>query len=140
MSKYDKIIALEKKLSAVESQLKRLRDLGYVEFMQSQKLVSLRDELKYDITLEWDKILAEDEEQVHTLYKGFVMKNGMVEYADGDKYWWVNDKLHREGGLPAIEHANGDKYWYVNGKRLTKEQIEKMVWDKEFNEKMEEEL
>ena len=44
----------------------------------------------------------------------------MIEYTvrvydDGDEYWWLNGKLHREDG-PAIEYANGDKSWYLNGK------------------------
>ena len=39
-----------------------------------------------------------------------------VEWANGDKLWYVNDKLHREDG-PAVEYANGDKEWYVNDKR-----------------------
>jgi len=38
-----------------------------------------------------------------------------VEYADGDKFWYVNGKRHREDG-PAVEFANGDKFWYLNGK------------------------
>ena len=39
-----------------------------------------------------------------------------VEYADGDRSWYVNGKLHRLDG-PASEWANdnGDKVWYVNG-------------------------
>jgi len=35
--------------------------------------------------------------------------------ADGDKEWYLNDKLHRTDG-PAIELANGYKAWYLNGK------------------------
>lgn len=31
-----------------------------------------------------------------------------------NKYWFVNDQLHREDG-PAIEHANGNKDWFLNG-------------------------
>ena len=38
-----------------------------------------------------------------------------VEWADGSKFWWLNGKLHREDG-PAKEWANGDKYWYLNDK------------------------
>ena len=38
-----------------------------------------------------------------------------AECADGDKYWYINDKLHREDG-PAVEWANGYKSWYLNGK------------------------
>jgi hypothetical protein len=36
-------------------------------------------------------------------------------YANGNKCWYLNDKLHREDG-PAVEHADGDKSWYLNGK------------------------
>jgi hypothetical protein len=44
----------------------------------------------------------------------------MIEYTvkvsdTGDKYWWINGKLHREDG-PAIEYADGHKYWYLKGK------------------------
>ena len=38
-----------------------------------------------------------------------------IEYADGDKCWYLNDKRHREDG-PAIEYADGEKWWYLNGK------------------------
>jgi hypothetical protein len=38
-----------------------------------------------------------------------------VEYINGDKYWYENDKCHRLDG-PAIEKENGDKEWYQNGK------------------------
>ena len=38
------------------------------------------------------------------------------ECANGSKCWCINGKLHREDG-PAIECADGDKYWYINGKR-----------------------
>ena len=34
----------------------------------------------------------------------------------GSKFWWLNGKLHREGG-PAYEYANGSKGWYLNGER-----------------------
>ena len=37
-------------------------------------------------------------------------------YSDGAKFWYVNNKLHREDG-PAIERANGDKVWYLNNRR-----------------------
>jgi hypothetical protein len=39
-----------------------------------------------------------------------------VEYANGGKAWYINNKLHREDG-PAIEYTNGGKAWFVNGKR-----------------------
>ena len=36
-------------------------------------------------------------------------------YGNGDKSWYLNDKLHREDG-PAIEYSNGYKVWYLNDK------------------------
>jgi len=38
-----------------------------------------------------------------------------VEYADGDKEYYINGKLHREDG-PAVECANGYKEYYINNK------------------------
>jgi hypothetical protein len=38
-----------------------------------------------------------------------------MEWANGDKQWYLNGKLHREDG-PAYEWANGDKEWLLNGK------------------------
>ena len=45
----------------------------------------------------------------------------MIEYKvkvtdSGDKYWYLDGKLHREDG-PAVEYVNGDKPWYLNGER-----------------------
>jgi hypothetical protein len=44
------------------------------------------------------------------------------EWANGTKYWFLNDKLHREDG-PAIEYADGSKEWYINGKKLSEEEF-----------------
>ena len=44
-----------------------------------------------------------------------------VEYASGSKFWWLNDKLHREDG-PAVEYADGYKFWYLNGEDLSEEE------------------
>ena len=48
------------------------------------------------------------------------------EGANGDKYWYLNDKLHREDG-PAYESANGSKSWYLNGKKVTEEEHKRMT-------------
>ena len=37
-------------------------------------------------------------------------------YADGNKAWYLNGRLHREDG-PAVEDSDGTKVWYLNGKR-----------------------
>ena len=47
----------------------------------------------------------------------------MIEYTvrvydNGDKWWYLNGKRHREDG-PAFEGADGSKYWYLNGEQLT---------------------
>ena len=44
-----------------------------------------------------------------------------VERASGDKCWHLKGKLHREEG-PAIERANGSKFWYLNDERVTQEE------------------
>ena len=49
-----------------------------------------------------------------------------IEYANGAKYWYLNDQLHRIDG-PAIEWADGAKYWCLDGQQLT---------EAEFNERL----
>lgn len=39
-----------------------------------------------------------------------------VEFPCGDREWYLHGKLHREDDLPALEWASGDKWWYVHGK------------------------
>ena len=39
-----------------------------------------------------------------------------IEYPDGSKEWYVNNRLHREDG-PAVESPDGSKSWFVHGKR-----------------------
>ena len=45
-----------------------------------------------------------------------------VEWADGYKSWWLNGKRHRKDG-PAIEWVNGDKSWFLNGIKLSKQEF-----------------
>ena len=55
------------------------------------------------------------------------MKEYTVEvYDTGDRYWYLNDKLHCEHG-PAIEWARGDKSYYLNGVSLSKAQWGKRI-------------
>ena len=47
------------------------------------------------------------------------MKEYKVKVSDSKTEWYnLNGELHREDG-PAIEFADGDKSWYINGQRLT---------------------
>jgi len=38
-----------------------------------------------------------------------------VEYSDGTKKWYLNGEVHRTDG-PAVEYSDGTKMWFVNGK------------------------
>ena len=40
----------------------------------------------------------------------------MLLDSDGTKHWYLNGKLHREGG-PAVERSDGTKRWFLNGER-----------------------
>ena len=44
-----------------------------------------------------------------------------VEYGTTKWYDFESGKLHREDG-PACEYANGSKYWYLNDVHLTEQQ------------------
>jgi len=45
-----------------------------------------------------------------------------IEWSNGTKLWYVDDKCHRLDG-PAIEWSNGTKLWYVDDKQLTEEEF-----------------
>jgi len=48
-------------------------------------------------------------------------RNGpAVKCINGDKAWWLNDKIHREDG-PAVEYVSGCKQWWANGKLYRKD-------------------
>jgi hypothetical protein len=55
-----------------------------------------------------------------------------VEWVNGSKEWWINGQLHREDG-PAAESNNGEKYWYLNGERIySQEEFERLIKLKAF--------
>ena len=47
---------------------------------------------------------------------------GLQLNANGAKFWYVDDQLHRIAG-PAAEYSDRYKAWYVGGQRLTEEQF-----------------
>ena len=49
-----------------------------------------------------------------------------VEYVDGYKYWFLNDELHCEHG-PAIEWPSGIKHWFINGVEYSKTDFNKLI-------------
>src|SRR3990167_4937290 len=48
------------------------------------------------------------------------------ECSDGNKFWYQNGKLHRLNG-PAVEYSNGEKYWYIEGKNHSEEEYSKKI-------------
>jgi hypothetical protein len=49
-----------------------------------------------------------------------------VEWASGDKSWFINGKRHRIDG-PAVEYSNGYKIWFINDQYLTEEEFNKRI-------------
>ena len=41
---------------------------------------------------------------------------------DGDQYWYLDGKYHREDG-PAIIYADGEQAWYLNDIELTEQEF-----------------
>ena len=59
-----------------------------------------------------------------------------IKREDGTKEWYVDDKLHRLDG-PAVEDADGIKYWFVDGKRLPTEEVEEWLEENDVDLKTE---
>ena len=53
-----------------------------------------------------------------------------VEWEDGSKAWWVDNKIHRLDG-PAVEFEEGSTHWWLNGKHLPTKEVE--TWLEENN-------
>ena len=41
-----------------------------------------------------------------------------LEFANGDKEWWIDGKLHRLDG-PAVEWVDGSKEWWIDGTKYS---------------------
>ena len=52
-----------------------------------------------------------------TEVNGGPLLNGCIVFLRGDKFWYKDDKLHREDG-PAVEFADGIKGWCLHGEYL----------------------
>ena len=58
------------------------------------------------------------------------------EGIDGSKGWWVEGKRHRQDG-PAVEHEDGTKHWFVDGKRLPTKEVEDWLEENDVDLKTE---
>ena len=59
-----------------------------------------------------------------------------VEYADGDKFWYLNGLLHREDG-PAREWADGHKVWWINDIEYSEQEFNDYILRKRLQRIME---
>ena len=59
-----------------------------------------------------------------------------IEYVGGTKYWYVDGKLHRIDG-PALEYKDGTKEWWINGKNLPTEEVEDWLEENDVDLKTE---
>jgi len=58
-----------------------------------------------------------------------------AEYSNGTKFWYLNDELHREDG-PAAEYSDGTKGWFLNGVELSEEEYNNKMKPSPFNGKL----
>jgi hypothetical protein len=54
------------------------------------------------------------------------MDEPAMEYANGDKRWFINSKLHRVDG-PAVEYDSGSKEWWIDDKKYFKKDFNKII-------------
>jgi len=47
---------------------------------------------------------------------GNIIRDGLIINQYGTKFYYLNDKFHRDGNLPAIERKNGDKEYWIHNK------------------------
>jgi hypothetical protein len=59
---------------------------------------------------------------------------GIVEYEDGYKEWWNEDKIHRIDG-PAIEYSDVGKGWYIEGEEFYATKLSSLIKNSIFLEK-----
>ena len=55
----------------------------------------------------------------------------MEEIVNGDKYWYINGKFHREDG-PAADYADGFKSGWLNDIQQSEEEFTKKAKKKKF--------
>ena len=64
-----------------------------------------------------------------------------VEWDDGEKWWYFEDKKHRLDG-PAVEYSDGRELWFINDDRLSEEEFNNhpLVIEHRFQKALEEEI
>lgn len=67
------------------------------------------------------------------------MRNGPVYNSNGNVFWYLNGKLHREEG-PAIEYVKGNRKWYLYGVEYTENEHKTKMRTIIFNRNIENSL
>ena len=70
--------------------------------------------MKFDQIMEKVEVNLIDDMSIYQSLIFNMDKESKIEYSNGNKYWLLNGKRHREDG-PAIERSDGSKFWYLNG-------------------------
>jgi len=63
-------------------------------------------------------------------------KSSCLTYINGTKNWWMNTwclngSLHREDG-PAVEFADGNKAWYLNDKKYIEQDFYRELYKRKI--------
>ena len=60
---------------------------------------------------------------------GVLHRNGgpAIEYFDGSKRWYQNNRLHRTDGPAAVVDSNGHVEWYINGVEMSEADFNQRV-------------
>ena len=63
-----------------------------------------------------------------------INRNGL-KIINGDKYWFLNNKRHRDDG-PAVEMANGNKEWYLEGVEYSEDEFNTIQFSKKLKSEL----
>ena len=93
---------------------------GYLPFDKIDACLSYSNVATKILKKAYYKQCAIDKSSIAVIYRidGLLWRpdGPAIEYVNGPKFWYKNNKLHRLDG-PAIEYPNGYKAWYINDKR-----------------------
>jgi len=63
------------------------------------------------------------------------LKGPAIDLVRGSQLWWVNGQRHRTDS-PAIEWANGTKEWIIRSRRVSKSEVEVLVYQQDLKIKV----
>jgi len=96
------------------------RSFFEIKSAETSSVKAFSDSEKSELDITEEKICALNGDKTTRNEKGELHSYNdepAVISADGDKWWYRNDKIHRDGDKPAIVMADGSEEWYKDGKR-----------------------